>query len=224
HEVVTSKLKDILESPEALYIGHNISFDLEMLLKEGIQVKGRLWDTQTGMILLNENEESYALKNLATKYLRIPSKTYGQLFGKKGFHEVDDLLLATAYAAKDGDITYKLYEFQRDQLQERFPTIYDYAVNIERPLIYAVFGLKRTGVTISVEFAEKYGDELREQIKEVEKKILGVLEPLHEGEGELNIGSTKQLRPVLEKHTKKRLDGTSAKVLEPLAREFEVVK
>lgn len=223
HEVVTSKLKDILESPEALYIGHNISFDLEMLLKEGIQVKGRLWDTQTGMILLNENEGSYALKNLATKYLRIPSKTYGQLFGNKGFHEVDDLLLATAYAAKDGEITYKLYEFQRDQLQERFPTIYDYAVNIEMPLIYAVLEMERVGFTIDVEFAEKYGDELRERIKEVEEKILKVLEPLHEGESELNIGSTQQLKPVLEKHTKKKLNGTSAKVLKPLAKEFEVV-
>src|SRR5699024_83014 len=38
------------------------------------------------------------------------------------------------------------------------------------------------------------------------------------------IGSTQQLKPVLEKHTKKKLDGTSAKVLEPLSREFEVVK
>ena len=223
HEVVTSTLKDVLESPKALYIGHNVSFDLEMLLKEGIRVRGRLWDTQTGMILLNENEESYALKNLATKYLRIPSKTYGQLFGNKGFHEVDDLVLATAYAAKDGDITYKLYVFQRDQLQERFPTIYDYAVNIEMPLIYAVLEMERTGFTIDVEFAERYGDELRERIKEVEEKILKVLEPLHEGESELNIGSTQQLKPVLEKHTKKRLDGTSAKVLKPLAKEFEVV-
>src|SRR5699024_12858365 len=122
-----------------------VSFDLEVLLKEGIRVRGRLWDTQTGMILLNENEESYALKNLATKYLRIPSKTYGQLFGNNGFHEVDDLLLATAYAAKDGVITYILYEFQRDQLQERFPTIYDYVVNIEMPFIYVVLDLKHIG-------------------------------------------------------------------------------
>src|SRR5699024_9320180 len=92
------------------------------------------------------------------------------------------------------------------------------------PLIYAVLEMESTGFTIDIEFAEKYGDELREQIEEVEEKILKVLEPLHEGEDELNIGSTQQLRPVLEKHTKKKLSGTSAKVLEPLAKEFEVVK
>src|SRR5699024_12822220 len=113
-----------------------------------------------------------ALKNLATKYLRIPSNTYGQLFGNKGFHEVDDLLLATAYAAKDGGITHKLYEFQRDQLQERFPTIYDYAVNIEMTLIYAVLEMERTGFTIDIELAEKYGDELRDKIDEVVMKRL----------------------------------------------------
>src|SRR5699024_11435814 len=57
-----------------------------------------------------------------------------------------------------------------------------------------------------------------------EKKILKVLEPVHAGDSELNIGSTQQLKPVLEKHTKKKLDGTSAKVLKPLAKEFEVVE
>src|SRR5699024_12466518 len=111
HDVVTSTLKDVLESTKALYIGHNVSFDLEMLLKEGIRVRGRLWDTQSCMILLNENEESYAVKNLATKYLRLPSKTYGQLFDNKFFNQFDYLLLATSYIAKDGEITYKLYEF-----------------------------------------------------------------------------------------------------------------
>src|SRR5699024_12463892 len=111
-----------------------------------------------------------ALKNLATKYLRIPSNTYGQLFGNKGFHEVDDLLLATAYAAKDGEITYKLYEFQRDQLQERFPTIYDYAVNIEMTLIYAVLVMERTCFLFDVVFLMWMGDELIITINGVEMK------------------------------------------------------
>jgi DNA polymerase-1 len=34
------------------------------------------------MALLNENEMSFALKNLATKYLNEPSDTFAELFGK----------------------------------------------------------------------------------------------------------------------------------------------
>ena len=216
HEVVTSTLKDILESPKALYIGHNVSFDLEMLLKEGIKVRGRLWDTQTGMILLNENEESYALKNLATKYLRIPSKTYGQLFGNKGFHEVDDLLLATAYAAKDDDLTYRLYKFQKAQLQERFPSIWEYAVNVEMPLIYAVLEMERNGFNIDTKYAEKYGEELNSEKEEVAARITEVL-------GEINLNSPAQLKPALESHTGKTLSNTNAKTLKKLSNDFEVV-
>ena len=217
HEAVTSKLKDILESPEALYIGHNVSFDLEMLLKEGIRVRGRLWDTQTGMILLNENEGSYALKNLATKYLRIPSKTYGQLFGNKGFHEVDDLVLATAYAAKDDDLTYRLYKFQKAQLQERFPSIWEYAVDVEMPLIYAVLEMERNGFNIDTKYAEKYGEELSAEKEEVAARVTEVL-------GDLNLNSPSQLRPALEKHTGRKLDNTNAKTLKKLSSDYEVVK
>ncbi|MGX7836063.1 hypothetical protein ACWKSR_13005, partial [Campylobacter fetus subsp. venerealis] len=72
--------------------------------------------------ILNENERvtggSYRLKDLVTKYLGIPSQTYDELFGKAGFHEVADLRVALAYAAKDGDVTLKLRNFQREHLRK----------------------------------------------------------------------------------------------------------
>src|SRR5699024_5290598 len=153
HGIVTHRIRRLLEKKYVLYVGHNVGFDIQMLLNEGITVQGTLWDTLEGMKLLNENEPTYALKHLATKYLNMPSKTYGELFGNIGFHEVSDLKLAAAYACKDGDITYQLYEFQRKHLQERFPTIYEYAVNVEMPLIYSVLAMERNGFNIDVEFA-----------------------------------------------------------------------
>ena len=216
HGIVTHRIRRLLEKKYVLYVGHNVGFDIQMLLNEGITVQGSLWDTMEGMKLLNENESTYALKHLATKYLNIPSKTYGELFGNIGFHEVSDLKLAAAYACKDGDITYQLYEFQRKHLQERFPTIYKYAVNVEMPLIYSVIDMERNGFNIDVEFAEKYGKELMDEQVIVAERITKIL-------GDINLNSPAQLKPALEEHTKRTLASTDAKALKKLSKDFAVV-
>src|SRR5699024_9247289 len=126
HEYVKEAVRPFLEDKSKSKSGHNVGFDLHMLYNDGINVRGQLWDTQEAMKMLNENEKSYALKTLVSKYLNIPSKTYGQLFGKRGFHEVSDLEVATAYAAKDGEVTYLLEKFQRKHLENSFPKIYEY--------------------------------------------------------------------------------------------------
>lgn len=216
HDEVTADLRELLEQKDVLYVGHNINYDLHMLLNEGITVQGALWDTMEGMKLLNENESTYALKHLATKYLNMPSKTYGELFGNIGFHEVSDLKLAAAYAAKDGDITYKLYEFQRKHLQERFPTIYEYAVNVEMPLIYSVIDMERNGYNIDTEYAKQYGEDLTSEQETVSERIVKVI-------GDINLNSPVQLKEVLETHTGRTLPSTDAKTLKKLSKDFAVV-
>src|SRR5699024_7654100 len=206
HDRVTDRLRHLFEQKNVLYIGHNINYDLHMLLNEGITVQGALWDTMEGMKLLNENESTYALKHLATKYLNMPSKTYGELFGNIGFHEVSDLKLATAYAAKDGDITYQLYEFQRKHLQERFPTIYEYTVKVELPLIYSVIDMERNGYNIDTEYANQYGEDLTSEQETVSERIVKVI-------GDINLNSPVQLKEALETHTGRTLPSTDAKTL-----------
>lgn len=58
HENVTRQVKTVMERSDVLYIAHNAKYDIHMLKNEGITFKGRLWDTQEGMKLLNENEGS----------------------------------------------------------------------------------------------------------------------------------------------------------------------
>src|SRR5690606_32219170 len=105
-DYVAEKLRPIYENPSIGFIAHNSKFDMQMLRNSfGIKVANLVCDTQEAMILLNENETSYALKPLVSKYLRIDSLGYADLFGKgTGFNEID-LRTALAYAAKDGDIT-----------------------------------------------------------------------------------------------------------------------
>lgn len=227
HDLVMKTIKPIYENENIAKVAHNASFDIHMLLNEGIEVKGKLWDTQEMMRLLNENEMTYQLKPLVEKYLKIPSKTYGQLFGNKGFNEVG-LDTALSYASKDGEVTYLLKEFQKKHLQE-MPELYKYALEVEMPLIKNVVEMERVGYPIDMEFATEYADRLKNQIDSILSKVNSELTTAYnkvadEPKNVVNLNSPAQLKLAIESLTGRELENTNAKdTLKPLSKEFEVI-
>lgn len=217
HSYVTQKLKPYYENPAIGKIAHNAKFDIHMLDRDGIDLHGLTWDTQEAMRLLNENEEKFGLKPLVSKYLNIESYSYGELFGSIGFHEVSDLNIALSYAAKDGDITLKLRDFQRKHLR-RFPEMYEYYTTVEVPLIKTLVHMESTGYVIDSNTAEEYGEELQAEIEQLRKEITAVL-------GDINIDSPHQLKPALSKAIGKKLESTDAKkALKPIAPKYPIVQ
>lgn len=191
HDYVTAKLKPVYENEKIGKLAHNAKFDIHMLRNEGIKLKGLTFDTQVAAHVLNENEPSKALKDLVTKYLKIPSQTYEELFGQVGFDEVGDLKVALAYAAKDGDITKKLRDFQRFHLDR--VDLLTYYNEVELPLIPYVVEMERAGFLLDKKRAKELADEQAEKLKETEKKLremFGVDETF-------NFNSTKQLTELL---------------------------
>lgn len=164
NDLVNRVLKPVYENDAIAKVAHNFKFDYKMLEREGITVDGRIWDTQEAMKLLNENEKSYALKPLVDKYLKIPSKTYGELFGQVGFDTID-LDTALAYASKDGEVTHLLKEFQIKHLK-KMPSLYNYVVDVEMPLIKIVAEMEQVGFPLDTEYAEEYAEVLRKETKE----------------------------------------------------------
>src|SRR5699024_4504454 len=155
---VNDKIRIIYEQESIKKIAHHAKYDMQMLQRAGITLKGLYWDTLEAMKLLNENEPTYALKPLVSKYLRDESYTYAELFGRgTGFHEVD-LDTALAYAAKDGDITYRLYQFQRYHLAKH-GNILEYFETVEMPLIPIVSEMEMNGYVIDHEFAKERSEE-----------------------------------------------------------------
>jgi DNA polymerase I len=215
-EYVLDGLKPVLENEAIGKVLHNAVFDIHILMSYGINVAGLRWDTMTAMHLLNENEESFALKDLATKYLREPSDTFETLFGKDAKFNTIPLDVALVYAAKDTHLTWRLYEFQRHHLS-KMPTILKYYEEVEVPLLYAVVDMERTGFLIDVEYAKKYGEEMRQDIEAKEKALKEKL-------GDINLQSPAQLKPALERVVGRKLESTDAKkVLKPLASQFPVI-
>lgn len=192
-EIVFKHLKRALEDERIKKVMHNSKFDVHMLRKEGIEVQGLWCDTMVAMHLLNENEPSFALKNLATKYGRYfgfedKSMTYEELFGKGGF-ENTPLDIGTVYACKDTHLTYKFYTWIMQQF-DRLPQLKELYFNIELPITNICIAMEKKGFLIDLEFAEQYKIELQKEVVELDARI-------KEGFGDININSNQQLQKVI---------------------------
>ena len=217
-------IKPFLEDSRILKVLHNVKFDHEKFLfdKYSINMVNYV-DTMILMYVLNENEESYALKKLATKYGKHfgfpdPSDTYEELFGKGGF-ENTPLNVAYIYACKDTHLTWNLYQWQLENLKKQ-PKLWHVAFDIEMPLIPVLLKMHYRGFNLDMEYAEKYLLELQEQINKME-------EELAEYFPDINLNSNQQLAEYLY-GTLKLPDNHNGSVdkdaLKELTDEYEGVK
>lgn len=221
-DYVLSELAPILYSEKVGKVLFNAIFDIAMFRRHGSDLKGVVWDTMTAMHLLNENEPSFKLKDLAPRYLGVEADTFGELFGKTPFAEVP-MDVALVYGAKDTHLTWDLYEFQRKQMA-RFPTILDYYRKVEVPILYVIVALEANGYLLDLDFAREYGEELHDKAKELEAWLLDYLAPHHEGDNEINLNSPPQMKPAMSSAVGQELPNMDAKrTLKPLAKKHEVV-
>lgn len=222
-DYVFTELTPILLREDIGKVLHNAMFDIAMMRRHGYDLRGLAWDTMTAMHLLNENEPSFRLKDLAPKYLNVPSDTFEALFGKAAqFREVP-IDLALVYAAKDTELTWKLYEFQRFHFG-KLPSILEYYQTVEVPLLYVIVDLEANGYILDLEFAKEYGETLRNRAKVLHAYLIETLSEYHDGDEELNLNSTPQMKLVLSKAIGKELPNMDAKkTLKPLAGQFEVI-
>lgn len=210
-------LKPLLENSEIKKIYHNAVYDIAMFKRHGIAAKGLAWDTQTAMHLLNENEPSFALKNLATKYLDEPSDTFAELFGKDAKFAEIPLDIALAYAAKDTDITWRLFTFQIKHMA-KMPSVLDYYRRVEIPLAQVIVDLEANGYVLDTEFARKYGEELHERADALEASIKAAL-----GDPQININSNAQMGVALSAFIGEALPNMQAATLKRYAGDHAII-
>ena len=224
-EYVLESLRELLESDDLKKIYFNAKYDIHMFRRHGIKMGGFHFDGLIAMKLLNENEPSYALKNLATKYGQFfgfvdKSATYEDLFGKGGFQNTP-IGIGSIYACKDTHLTYMFYkEFLMKHL-ERLPEIKKLYFEIEKPITEVCIEMEQNGFAIDMEFAKEYAEELNKQLDEMAEEI-------EQNFGDININSPQQLATALydvwqlPDVSKKR--STDAKTLKKLAKYNEAVQ
>lgn len=223
-DICMNAVKPFLEDSRVLKVLHNVKFDHEKFLYDEYSINMvNFVDTMVLMYVLNENEESYALKKLATKYgkhfgFEDKSDTYEELFGKGGF-ENTPLNVGYIYACKDTHLTWSLYQWQLEHLKKQ-PKLWHIAFDIEMPLIPVLLKMHYRGFSLDMDYAEKYLEELQEQISKMEQE-------LSEYFPNINLNSNQQLAEYLY-GTLKLPDNHNGSVdkeaLKELANEYAGVK
>lgn len=189
---VMYKLMPWLQSKRAKLILHNSKFDAHMLLKDGIDIREQIWgDTKIIQHILNENEESYALKKIADKYGQFfnyhdKSYTFEELFGKDPINFIKaDIKLATYYACKDTHLTMLLFKWQLSQMEKQ-PNLYSTYFDIEQKITPVCIDMEDVGFEVDFSFADQYKVELQHQVEALGKTIALTM-------GDININSSQQL-------------------------------
>jgi len=208
-------------------IGQNLKYDINVLVKYGVAVKGKLFDTMMAHYLL-QPDLKHNMDFLAETYLNYRPVSIETLIGKKGknqktMREAEKAELVK-YAAEDADITWQLMEKFSPLLdQKEVRELFD---NIEMPLIPVLSKMENNGVALNSETLKEFSIELEAEIEKLEKTVIE-----NAGE-EFNVSSPKQLGIVLfenmkidekAKKTKTGQYSTSEETLQKLAGKHPII-
>jgi DNA polymerase-1 len=223
---VLGRLKPLLEDPGLAKIGQNVKYDMSVLAKYGVILRGVAFDTMLESYVLNSVASRHNMDALAEKYLGRPTIHFEDVAGKGSkqltFDQVD-VAQATTYAAEDADVTWQLHECLWPQLEAE-PALVEVFKNIELPLIDVLSRVERCGTLVDGGLLADHGRELVVRMQALTEQAWAAA-----GE-EFNLDSPKQLQailyeklelPVLKK-TPKGQPSTAEAVLVDLARDFEL--
>jgi DNA polymerase-1 len=219
-------IKTVLQNPKIGLIGHNIKYDLHVLLNESITVQNIAFDTILASYLIDPQTQRHNLDALSLEKLGEIKIPIEDLIGKGkkqiSMHEVP-LDKITAYCCEDVDFTLRLKQlFEKDlERMELIPLFQQ----IELPLISILMQMERNGIYVDVKKLEKMSEELKNQLKELEQQIY------HMAGEQFNVNSPRQLSVILFekmgiKPPKRTATGysTAFEVLDALKSEVPIVK
>ncbi len=190
-DAALARLKDLMEDPSVLKIGHNLKFDMIVLGQRGITIAPHD-DTIVMSFDLDAGLHGHGMDELAATHLSHSCIAFKDVVGtgksQRGFHEID-LKAATRYAAEDADVTYRLWKRFKARLPAEGATrVYEM---VDRPLIPVIARMEMRGIKVDRERLSSLSAEFSEQIGKLETVIHGL------AGAPFTIGSPKQLGDVL---------------------------
>ncbi|NBS19568.1 MAG: DNA polymerase I, partial [Flavobacteriia bacterium] len=226
-QAIVDEFRPFFENDQIEKIGHNLKYDLKVLLKYNLTVAGPHYDTMIAHYLINPDMR-HNMDVLAETYLNYSPQSITELIGKKGKNQgnMRDVPLEqqTQYAVEDADITLQLKQHFEKELAETQTT--DLFQNVELPLVAVLTQMEAEGINLNVDFLKTLSKALVADIAVLEKEIF-------EATGEtFNLASPKQLGVILfeklklvdkPKKTKTGQYSTSEDILSFLAKDHPIV-
>ena len=219
-------LKPLLEDPAKPKVGQHGKYDLHVLRRHGVDVRGYHDDTMLESFVLNSTATRHDMDSLALRYLGYNTIKFEDVAGKGAkqisFSQVG-IDEAGRYAAEDADITLRLHHALQPQLLAE-PTLDSVYRSIEMPLVPVLASIEANGVRIDT-------DELRRQSQDLSSRMLAAQQKATELAGRsFNLDSPKQLQAVLFDELKlpavvktpKGQPSTNEEALEAIAEQHEL--
>ncbi|WP_293885270.1 MULTISPECIES: DNA polymerase I [unclassified Sphingobacterium] len=227
-QAVVDIFKTVFENPNIEKVGQNIKYDILLLARYGVKVKGPLFDTMVAHYLIDPDTR-HGMDLLAENYLNYSPVSITELIGEKGKKQGNmrdvEIEKIKEYAAEDADITLQLKNIFQPLLIET--NTIELAQDVEFPLVYILAEIERNGVKIDVPALEEFSKTLEQDIKNLEGSIF------EKAGVNFNIASPKQLGEVLfdklqldpkAKKTKTGQYKTGEDVLLALAHKSDIVQ
>lgn len=219
--------KPAYENPSSLKTGQNIKYDMLVLARYGVDIKGKMFDTMVAHYVL-QPELPHNMDALAEQYLGYSTIKIEELIGPKGKKQKNmrDLLPGDVYeyACEDADVTLRLKNALHDELVRN--DAIQLFEEVEMPLVRVLAAMELTGVRIDTETLRETSELFTLRMNKLEEEVFALA-----GES-FNLSSPKQVGEILfdklkiderAKRTKTGQYVTSEEVLEKLRPRHEIV-
>ena len=226
-ETIVNIFKPLYESPQIMKVGQNIKYDMEVLMRYGVNLSAPMFDTMIAHYLL-QPEQHHGMDYLAETLLDYETIHIDTLIGPRGksqksMREVPPALVCD-YAAEDADVTLRLHNVLKPRLKDAGMEQLFY--EIEMPLVPVLAQMETDGVLLDTDALAETSRTFTERMREIEQDIY------REAGHEFNIASPKQVGEVLfgemkivekPKKTKTGQYVTSEEVLQQLRTKSPIV-
>ena len=223
------EFRPLFESDDIGKVGHNLKFDVLVLLWHGVEVRGELFDTMVAAFLAVPDLRR-GMDYLSQALLGYKPVPIAELIGEKGGEQrtlrdvpLDEL---KEYAVEDADVTLQLADVLKNLLEEKKQTrVYD---EVEAPLITVLAHVETAGIRVDANCLEQLSAEMAGEIETSARRI-------EELAGEpFNLNSPSQLGNILfdklklDSHARRTQKSKQYKtdelVLTRLSHEHEIAK
>src|SRR5690606_26531730 len=165
-QALIEKLRPFFEDESIEKVGQNLKYDIKILKRYGVELKGKLFDTMIAHYLINPDMR-HNMDVLSETYLKYSPKSIETLIGKKGKNQKSmrdvEVEQVKEYAVEDTDVTLQLKEVF-EPILEQTPTrnLFD---QIEIPLVPVLADMESEGIRLDVDYQKALSAELATDIK-----------------------------------------------------------
>ena len=226
-KTLLANFKSVLEDEKIIKIGQNLKFDINVLARYGIEVKGPIFDTMLAHYLLHPDQR-HNMDVMAENYLNYSPVSIETLIGKKGKNQgtMADVNLneLAEYAAEDSDITFQLKKILAPEIQKLGQE--SLLMDVEGKLIYVLSSMERAGIKVDTNALSGLSEGLSTEIIDIEKEVYNSAGETFNMASPLQLGKILFEKLKLDPKAKKTKTGqwaTGEEVLSRLVDEHPIV-